>query len=137
MGLKNEVKRYERGLIRIALEKRKGNVSHAAMDLGVNQSTLWRKIHTFGLTQLARKPGNFRNETRWTFNPKSIKIKSAVKSFEKKLVKAALERTCGNVSAAARDLGVGQSTLVRKVRTHNLGKWVKRLRAIELIRGDG
>ncbi|MDE0556298.1 MAG: sigma-54 dependent transcriptional regulator, partial [Candidatus Poribacteria bacterium] len=47
--LKDNMQEYERRLIRDALEKCKGNITHAAEELGVARISLYRKINRLGL----------------------------------------------------------------------------------------
>jgi Fis family transcriptional regulator len=46
---------------------------------------------------------------------RGILLEEAVIEFEKKFIKCALERTGGNQSRAARELGIHRNTLSRKV----------------------
>jgi Fis family transcriptional regulator len=46
---------------------------------------------------------------------RGILLEEAVIEFEKKFIKRALERTGGNQSRAARELGIHRNTLGRKV----------------------
>ena len=47
--LKDSMQEYERRLIRDALEKCEGNITHAAEELGVARISLYRKINRLGL----------------------------------------------------------------------------------------
>ena len=51
---------------------------------------------------------------------RGIRLEEAVSEFEKKFIKRALERSGGNQSRAARELGIHRNTLSRKVDEYKL-----------------
>ncbi len=57
---------------------------------------------------------------------KGILFEEAVEEFEKKFIKRVLERTNGNQSRAARELGIHRNTLSRKIELYKIDRQVKR-----------
>lgn len=48
-------------------------------------------------------------------------LKDALENLEKNMIQAALEKTSGNKSEAAKELGISRSNLIAKVKTYGLG----------------
>ncbi len=57
---------------------------------------------------------------------KGILFEEAVEEFEKKFIKHVLERTNGNQSRAARELGIHRNTLSRKIELYKIDRRVRR-----------
>ncbi|MCL6481366.1 MAG: histidine kinase [Firmicutes bacterium] len=57
---------------------------------------------------------------------KGILFEEAVEEFEKKFIKHVLERTHGNQSRAARQLGIHRNTLSRKIELYKIDRRVRR-----------
>jgi DNA-binding NtrC family response regulator len=57
---------------------------------------------------------------------KGILFEEAVEEFEKKFIKHVLERTKGNQSRAARELGIHRNTLSRKIELYKIDRRVRR-----------
>jgi Fis family transcriptional regulator len=57
---------------------------------------------------------------------KGILFEEAVEEFEKKFIKHVLERTHGNQSRAARQLGIHRNTLSRKIELYKIDRCVRR-----------
>lgn len=57
---------------------------------------------------------------------KGILFEEAVEEFEKKFIKHVLERTNGNQSRAARELGIHRNTLSRKIELYKIDRRIRR-----------
>ena len=98
----------ERQAIEAALSHTGFNLDEAARLLGMGRTTLFRRVKDYGFHRT--KP----------LSPTVAPIGLA--ELERAAIRAALARAAFNVAEAARLLGIDRTTLIRKVKAHDLRK---------------
>jgi transcriptional regulator of acetoin/glycerol metabolism len=102
---------YERMAILGALAEGGGNVLAAARLMGESKSALYRHIRALGIPRGVPEPGSYL----------VIDGPSTLEAYERAALERAMAEAGRDIQAAAKLLGIGKSTMYRKVERHGIG----------------
>jgi transcriptional regulator of acetoin/glycerol metabolism len=102
---------YERSAILRALAETGGNVLAAARLMGESRSALYRHIRALGIPRGVPEPSSY----LVLDGPPSLA------AYERAALERAMAEAGGDIQAAAKLLGVGKSTMYRKVERYGIG----------------
>jgi transcriptional regulator of acetoin/glycerol metabolism len=102
---------YERSAILRALAESGGEVPAAAKLLGEGKSTLYRRMQILRIPKGTPEPGSFL----------VIAGPPTLEAYERAALERARAEAGGDIQAAAKLLGIGKSTMYRKVERHGIG----------------
>jgi transcriptional regulator of acetoin/glycerol metabolism len=114
-GVPLRLEAYARAAFLRALRESGGRAAVAARILGLTRSSMYRRMDALGIARQGRRgSAAFEEPPLTTGGPVSIR------AYERLALERALAAEGGDVIAAARRLGIGKSTLYRKLAGHGI-----------------